>query len=341
MIMPERLTLAEIRELSRDALIGAGTASEPADIVAQSIVDAEAEGIRNVGLAYLPIYCRHAEIGKVVGNAVPDVRSAGKAGLVVDAKLGFCHPAYVAGEERFYALAREFGVAGFGLVHSYASGVIGWFCDRIAKAGLIGFTFTNASAALAPFGGTKPFFGTNPIAFGVPRKGKPPLVIDQSSTATARINIVMAAEAGEPIPEGWGLDGNGNPCTDPAKVLSEGSVAPAAGYKGSAMALMVEIMAGGLVGSNWSFEASGLGDDAGGPPDIGQFFIAIDPLAFGNDGFADRMEVLLEAMVAQDGVRLPGDRRHAHRAMAEQQGVDVPEDLLATLRGYAERGAGG
>lgn len=335
--MPETLTLTDVHNLSKAALVGAGTSDPSAEIVAQSIVDAEAEGIRNVGLAYLPLYCRHVEVGKVVGDAVPTVSETGKAALMADAGLGFCHPAFVAGEARFYDLAREYGIAGFGVRRSYASGVIGWFCDRIARAGLVGFTFTNASAALAPFGGKKPLFGTNPIAFGVPRAGRPPLVIDQSSTATARINIALAGEAGEVIPEGWGLDAEGNPCTDPDTVLNEGSMAPSGGYKGAAMALLVEIMAGGLTGTNWSFEASSLGDDEGGPPDIGQFFIAIDPKAFGGAGMSARLEVLFEAMLAQDGVRLPGDRRNAHRAKAEVEGVDVPDELLSTLRAYADR----
>lgn len=334
--MPEILSLEDIHNLSKSALIGAGTAEAAAHIVADSIRDAEADGIRNVGLAYLPIYCRHVEIGKVVGDAVPVVAQTGNAALMADAKLGFCHPAYVAGEDRFYALARDNGIAGFGLTHSYASGVIGWFCERIARAGLVGFTFTNASAALAPFGGKTPLFGTNPVAFAVPRAGKPPLVIDQSSTATARINVALKAEAGEDIPLGWGLDGEGQPTTDPKIVIEEGSMAPSGGYKGAAMALLVEIMAGGLTGANWSFEASGLGDDLGGPPDIGQFFMALDPAAFGGRDLAERIEILFAAMLAQDGVRLPGDRRVAFRQKAEAEGVEVPDDLLTTLRNYAD-----
>ncbi len=337
--MPEILSLDDVRDISHRALIGVGTSDASAAVMAQSIVDAEAEGIRNVGLAYLPLYCRHVEVGLVVGEAIPTVRQPGKAALIADAAQGLCHPAYVLGEAQFYALAKEQGIAGFGIERSYASGVIGWFCDRMAKAGLVGFTFTNASAMMAPFGGKKPFFGTNPIAFGVPRgEGKPPLVIDQSSTATARINVAMARERGESIPEGWGLDAEGKPCTDPAVVLDEGSMAPAGGYKGGAMALLVEIMAAGLVGANWSFEATDLGGYEGPPGDIGQFFIAIDPTAFGGDRFGERIEVLLSAMLEQDGVRLPGDRRHACRAKAEENGVEVPDDLLATLRGYAAGG---
>lgn len=334
--MPETLSLQDVHSLSKAALIGVGTTPEAASVVADSIMDAEAEGIRNVGLGYLPIYCRHVQVGRIVGDAVPVVTQTGKSALMADAGNGFCHPAYTVGEAAFYDLARDCGIAGFGINHSYVSGVIGWFVDRIARAGLIGLTFTNASAALAPAGGKTPLFGTNPIAFGVPRVGKPPLVIDQSSTATARINLVKKREAGEPIPTGWGLDANGDPCTDPAIVLDQGSMAPSGGYKGAAMALLVEIMAAGLTGANWSFEAANLGADAGGPPDIGQFFIAIDPVAFGGVGFAPRIEGLFQVILDQEGVRLPGDRRHEHRQHAEQHGVDVPDSLLTQLRGYAD-----
>ncbi|MDF1750676.1 MAG: Ldh family oxidoreductase [Alphaproteobacteria bacterium] len=333
--MSRTLMLDQVHALSKAALIGAGTLEESASIVADSIVDAEAEGIRAVGLAYLPYYCRHVQVGKVAGEAVPKVKQTGKAALMADARNGFCHPAYVEGEKKFYTLARNCGVAGFGIQHSYAAGVIGWFVDRIAKAGLIGFCFTNASASMAPYGGSKALFGTNPIAFGVPRVGKPPLVIDQSSTATARVYLVKKMDAGEPIPEGWGLDAQGKPCTDPKTVLEEGSMAPSGGYKGGAMALLVEIMAAGLTGSNWSFEASDLGNDVGGPPDIGQFFMAIDPAAFGGEHFSSRVEILFDAMLDQDGVRLPGDRRHAHREKAAREGVSIPESLFQTLRDYA------
>jgi (2R)-3-sulfolactate dehydrogenase (NADP+) len=332
--MPETLSLADVLDLSNKALMGAGASALQAGPVAQSIMDAEAEGIRNVGLAFLPFYCRHLEIGKVFGDVVPEVTVTGGSSLMADAKLGFCHPAYTAGEDRFYAMAREHGIAGFGLANSYTSGVIGWFPDRIARAGLIGFTFTNASAALAPYGGSKPLFGTNPLAFSVPRIGKPPLVIDQSSTATAMVNVIKAREAGKEISPLWGLDGEGKPCTDPATVLDEGTMAPSGGYKGAALALMVEILAAGLTGANWSFEASGLTNDEGGPPTIGQFFMAIDPSRFGGGNLGERIEVLFDAMLAQDGVRLPGDRRHLNRAKAEVEGVEVPDDLLATLRGY-------
>jgi (2R)-3-sulfolactate dehydrogenase (NADP+) len=336
--MSRTLMLDQVHALSKAALIGAGALEETASLVADSIVDAEAEGIRDVGLAYLDYYCQHVLVGKVAGEAVPRVKQTGKAALMADARNGFCHPAFVEGEKKFYAAARACGLAGFGIQHSYAPGAIGWYVDRIAKAGLVGFCFANTSASMAPAGGKRPLFGTNPIAFGVPRYGKPPLVVDQSATVTSRVSIIQKMDAGEPIPEGWGLDAAGNPCTDPKAVLNGGSMASSGGYKGSAMALLVEVMAAGLTGANWSYEASDLANDVGGPPDLGQFFMAIDPEAFGGTQFSSRIETLIGEMLRQDGVRLPGDRRHAHRLKASRDGVVVPDRLFQTLCEYARRG---
>lgn len=334
------LTLQEVDYLSRAALMGCGVSEPNAASVARSIREAEAEGIRNVGLAYLPHYCEHALCGKVDGQATPALRQTAPGALLVDAKQGFAHPAYEAGEEQLFALARSQGIAALGAANSYASGVIGYFARRIAGAGLIGLVFTNASASIAPWGGAKPLFGTNPLAFGVPRRGGSPIVIDQSSSTTARVNVVHAAQRGESIPESWALDSQGRPTSDPNEGL-KGSIAPLGGHKGAGLALMVEVLAAGLVGANWSFQASPLGNNEGGPPNIGQLFIAIDPGLFGCGDFDSRLESLTDAVYAQEGARLPGDGRERARRKAEAEGVSLGDNLHAQLSAYAEgrRGA--
>lgn len=328
------LSLTDICNLSYRALTGAGASQAAASIVAESIRDAEADGIRLIGLEYLPVYCRHVKCGKVDGHAVPTIRSAGAGLLCGDAQHGFCHVAFVQGESRFLETTHQQGIAGFGLSRSYASGVLGWFIERIANAGLVGLGFSNASPTMAPQGGRKPVFGTNPIALAVPRAGTPPLVIDFSPAATTRLEIKRHRTAGESIPIGCGLDGRGRPTEDPAAVLDGGAVAPAAGHKSSALALLVEVLAAGLTGARWSFEASDLGTQEGGPPEIGQFFIAIDPKLSAGSTFHGHIENLISAMLEQDGVRLPGDRRLEHRRKAWSEGVAVPEELLAEIEAF-------
>ena len=330
------ISLNESYALALDALHKAGATKFQATAVAHSIRAAEAEGTRGIGLGYLSWYCQHLRVGKIIGTAVPQLNHPKPGAILVDAKGGFAHPAYQQGEAALIAAAKANGFAILGVTNAYACGVLGYFSDRLARAGLASIAVTNASSTMAPWGGNTPFFGTNPWAFGAPRAGDDPLVIDSSSSATAYVNLANAAAAGQPIPATWALDVDGRPTTDANQGL-QGSIAPAGGHKGSALALMVEVMAAGLTGAHWSFQASSLGDDLGGPPKLGQTFIAIDPGGLAV-GFTDRLEMMLTAMLSQDRVRLPGARRHENRRTAEKVGVAVSQaeaDQLAELAGRA------
>jgi (2R)-3-sulfolactate dehydrogenase (NADP+) len=185
--------------------------------------------------------------------------------------------------------------------------------------------------AIAPWGGKAALFGTNPIALAAPRQGQPPLVIDQSSSVIARGEIMLHEQQGKPLPKGWALDGTGKPTTDPKAALHGGSLLPAGGYKGVGIALLVEIMAAGLTGANFSFTASSFANNDGGPPRTGQFFIAIASTTFAGPGFADRLEELFTRMLAEPGTRLPGDKRLAARKQTKIAGVTVPSTLHARL----------
>ena len=330
--------LDQVLSIATRMLHASGASQLQADATARSIRDAEADGIRTVGLSYLPTYCDHLACGKVIGGAVPTVARPRPAAVVVDAGHGFCHPAFEAGLEPLVDAARTNGVAVLAITHSYSAGVLGWFVERLAEKRLVALMFANSSALMAPEGGSRPFFGTNPIAWAAPRAEGPPVVADMSSSAVAWVRVNAAAQAGESIPLGWALDAGGRPTTD-AKAALAGSMMPAAGHKGSALALLVDVMSGGVAGSNFSFEASGFGGNAGGPPDVGQVVLAIDPTATMGADFVDRIEVDLRTLAAEPGVRLPGDRRLEHRAAAISNGVEVPDDLMRVLNDYAANGS--
>jgi (2R)-3-sulfolactate dehydrogenase (NADP+) len=329
------LTLDEIESLAHGALSRSGASTLQAAPTARSMRDAEAEGLRNIGLAYLPTYCSHLLCGKVVGAAVPVVAEPDGAVLHVDAGLGFCHTAFDAALPAFAALARRQGVALLALHHSYSAGVLGWMVDLLASEGLVSLAFSNSSPLVAPWGGRTARLGTNPLAFGAPRDGRPPFVIDMATSATAYVNIRQAAVEGREIPLGWAVDPDGNLTTDPNRGLA-GTVAPLGGAKGFALGLIVEILAAGVTGGNWAIDTSSFVDDVGGPPDVGQVFIAIDPArgAPGATSFTSRLEAMFEVLLSEEGVRLPGDRRHEMRAQAERDGVAVPDDLIATLAAF-------
>lgn len=337
--MSETVTLSfkDIVDLGERALVASNVGAANATSVARSIAAAERDGQPIVGLSYLPVYCDHAACGKVDGHAVPRLEKRTPAALHVDAGTGFAHPAIALGLPVLAAAAKENGVAALSVGNSYACGSLGYFVEDLADQGLVALMVANASPSIAPFGGKTPFFGTNPLAFAAPRKTGSPLVIDQSSSVVAKVAVIDAHRRGIPLPDGWALDKDGVPTNDAAAAL-EGALLPIGGYKGFGLALMVDILAAGLTGSHWSFEASSFGDCEGGPPRTGQFLIALAPEKFGGSGFTDRLEIMLAAVLETPAVRLPGERRLAARKKGEA-GITVAESAVALLQRYGRDGS--
>jgi (2R)-3-sulfolactate dehydrogenase (NADP+) len=332
MTTDERLLgLDEIEVLARDVLLVAGTDEGVAPTVARSIRRAEADGIRSHGLARLATYAQHVRIGKVDGSAKPSIGDAGSGAVIVDARCGFAHPAIDLGIPELINRAKKNAIAILAITNSYNCGVVGHHVEAIADAGLVTLGFVNAPTSIAPWGGRTPVFGTNPIAFAAPRRNLPSLVIDQSSSVVARGEIMVHAQQGRPIPEGWAITSDGKPTTDPEAAL-KGSLLPSGGYKGAGLALIVEIMAAVLTGANLSIEASSFADNNGGPPKTGQAFIAIDIGRLSDTvAFGERLEHLFSAMTSQPDVRLPGDKRLDARRRTATEGVWVPLKLLNPL----------
>lgn len=326
------LSFDDILALGTRALIASNVSPANAAGVAHSIAAAERDGQKIVGLSYLPVYCDHAACGKVDGHAKPKLTKLTPTALQVDAATGFAHPAIALGLPALAQAARETGVAALSIGNSYACGSLGYFVEDLAGQGLVALMAANASPSIAPFGGKTPFFGTNPLAFAAPRAGRPPLVIDQSSSVVARVAVIDAHARGMALPDGWAIDSNGVPTND-AAVAMQGSLLPIGGYKGFGLALMVDILAAGLTGSHWSFEASSFGDCEGGPPRTGQFIIALAPEKFGVPDFSARLETMLAAVLESPSVRLPGERRLAARTENEA-GIAVSTDAVALLERY-------
>jgi len=263
---------------------------------------------------------------KVIGDAIPEVVKQSASAVVVDAKHGFCHTAYVHAEQTLVDLTKQQGIGMMAIHNSYSAGVLGWFVRRLADKGLVSLMFANSSKAVAAHGGKVPFFGTNPFAFGAPRKTEGPVIVDMATASTARVNIVQAAREGNPIEPGHAIDADGNPTTDAAAAL-KGAQLPVGGPKGFGLGLIVDLMGGVLTGSNCSYEAPMFSTNDGGPPNVGQSIIAFDPDFF-SDGYIEHLETMFTAMTDDNDVRIPGARRHELRAQYERDGVEVPQDLL-------------
>ncbi|MEM1164068.1 MAG: Ldh family oxidoreductase [Pseudomonadota bacterium] len=327
--MDTRLSIPDAEALVAKALTASGVSGANAASVARALVAAEVDGQGGHGFARVSSYCAQARSGKVAGHAVPTVTRRGPAMLHIDAAKGFAYPALDLAIAELVPLARDTGIAAATVSASHHAGQMGAHVERIAREGLIGLMVANTPAAMAPWGGNKALFGTNPIAFAAPRQPDP-LVIDLSLSRVARGKIMAASKRGEPIPEGWALDHDGQPTTDANAALG-GMMIPTGDAKGAALALMVEILAASLTGAHYSYEASSFFEGDGPAPQVGQTLIAIDPARGGNADFGLRLEALIGEIDAQDGARLPGTLRIAARTKAQSEGVALPARLMEEI----------
>ena len=328
----ETISLDDARALMVRAFRAVGVLEASAYSVSEALVAAEAEGQVGHGFSRLSDYVAQARSGKINAMAIPTLHQTGTATLKVDAQNGFAYPALDLGIEAGIALSQDTGCAAISITRSHHCGALSVQVDKIARHGMIGLMVANSPVAIAPWGSHVPLFGTNPIAFAAPRPDGPPLVIDLSLSRVARGKVMNAKKTGQPIPEGWALDAQGNPTTDPDAAL-QGSMVAIGEAKGTALALMVEILAAALTGANFSSEVSSYFTADGPPPGSGQFLLVLRP--DDHDAFADRIGALLSRIAALEGTRLPGSRRTAALDQARRNGIEVPVDYLNTARSLA------
>ncbi len=303
------VSLDQIAATTKAALIRHGAEDWIAAEVATAVRMAEATGNLICGLYYLESYCQQLQTGRVKGDVTPVVSQKRTASVEVDAKLGFAQPAFARGLPLALETARSAGICALAIRHAHTCTSLGYFTEQIAKAGLIGIGFTNASAVVSPPGGTKAVLGTNPMAMAVSAKdGSVAFQFDQSTSAVALGKITMAASAGQDIPLGWAVDAAGQPTTD-AKAALKGSLVSTGGYKGWGFGLMVETLAACMMGTALSQDVKALKAPDGPPHDLGQFYILLDPETFAGAEFWTGLAKLSGAVDAQEGARLPGAKR--------------------------------
>ena len=324
------VSLQALQTLTKEILVAHNTSEENAQRVATALVAAEADGQQGHGASRIPSYAAQAKSGKVDGHAKPTLTEVAAAAVRVDAYSGFAYPALDKAVEALCRLTPETGIAAAAIANSHHSGVAGRQVEPLADHGLIGLGFGNTPQAIAPWGGHRGVFGTNPIAFAAPRRDDHPLIIDMSLSKVARGKVNVAAQRGAAIPEGWAVDEDGNPTTDPQAAL-KGTMLPMGDAKGAQLVLMVEILSAALSASQFGYEASSFFTGTGDPPGVGQLLIAIDPGPMSGNAFAGRLEDLLAAILDQPGTRLPGAQRFSHRAAAARDGVDLPQSLYEEL----------
>lgn len=331
------LSLHEVSALALRVLRHHGIIEAQVQAMARVMTAGERDHCHSHGLFRLLMCVRSVREGKVVRDALPVVQHRSAAVVAVDAHCNFAPLAFEVGSAVLIEKARSTGIAALVINNCLHFSALWPEVEHLTQAGLCALIMTPSHACVAPAGGKLPVFGTNPIAFGWPRANCHPYVFDFATSAIARGEIDLYRRSGRTLPEGWGIDENGAPCTDAATVLQRGAMLTFGGYKGSALATMIELLAGPLLGDLTSTESMALDGQPGGAPRHGELIIAFDPSFFSSrDPAIDQAsaEQLLQAISGQ-GARLPSERRYNARTRSIAHGVDIAralhEDILALL----------
>ena len=325
------LTFEAARDLAVNCLVANGCDGENAAAIADTMMMAERDRCSSHGLFRLPWHVASLRSGKVNGKARPSVEKLASGVVKVRGDRGFAPLGLKVGHAPLVAAAQDNGIAALAYVDMYHVAALWPEVEALAMDGLVAFAFTASLPYVAPAGGSKPLYGTNPMAFGWPRKARPPLVFDQASAVMARGDLMILARDGKQAPPGAGIDADGRPTRDPDTIL-KGAQLAFGGYKGASLALMVELLAGPLIGDMLSFEAAKDDAGAGAAPHGGELILALDPARFGDpDGFLDRAERLFATLLAQEGARLPGARRLESREQTSAAGITITKSLYDTI----------
>lgn len=297
------LGLAEAEELALRACLGAGANEASARSLVDATLSAARFGPASVGFSHMVDYLDSFREGRINFSPAPVLSRPFPAYLVSDADRGIAQLGFDIAFDDFVAAARSFGLALFTQHNSYTAGELGYYIRRLVQQGCVGLAATNANAMVAAKAGSPAVYSTNPIAFGFPLGDETrPLIIDQSSSATAYVNIVAAAAEGSQIPEGWAVDANGVDTRDAEKALA-GTLLPFGGRKGANIALLVEMLAAGISGGSWSLDAPSF-RTGGASPAIGLTVVAIMPGAAENN-HVGRAKTQIQRL-QELGVYVPG-----------------------------------
>ncbi len=306
------LSLDEIYSLAKNVMLANGCDTANAEALADIICRAERDGSHSHGLFRVPGYVKALRSGKVDGKAKPTIRHLTPAVIQVDGHGCFAPLAQAVGLPALTEATEKIGIAALSLVGVHHFAALWPETEYLADRGFVGIACTAYMPAVAPAGSNEALFGTNPLSFAWPRPGHNPVVYDMATASMAMGDVQIAARDGREVPLGTGLDANGQPTTDPA-AIAKGVLLPFGGYKGSAIAMMVELLAAGMTGEQFSFEARDTDNKDGGPPRGGEMIIGMSPAIIAGDGWQDHVEGFVQKLSNIDGVRMPGARRHKNR----------------------------
>lgn len=329
-----RVKVEDIRKISEEILIKAGVPVEHAQIVADTIVYAHIRGKHTHGLGRMHIYLRKIKENLMTADTPIEVLNDTGAIYHIDAHHGFGQVAAYYAMEEAIKRAKDYGIGFAAVKDSNNFGTAGYFAKMASEKHMIGMVFGNSAPAIAPAGGDKALFGTNPLSMSMPLETEEcPFIFDMATSVAARGKIRLAAKNGENIPEGWALDKNGNPTTNAEEAL-EGSMLPIGGYKGVGLSMMVDVLAGMLSGAAFAGDVKGLNHKT----DLSRYghaIIAIDIEKFmGWEEYLKRAEYF-HTRVHECGGELPGEGSYK-KSVENAEYVEIPDKQAIEISNIAE-----
>ncbi|SAL22078.1 malate/L-lactate dehydrogenase [Caballeronia sordidicola] len=322
-------SFSELLDLSNRVLLANGMAPDHARAVAKVVAAGQRDDCQSHGIYRLIVCVNTLRNGKVVPDARPELTDVSPALVRVNANFGYSQLAFEMGSRVLVQKARQTGIAALAINNCFHFSALWPEVEFLASEGLAALAMTPSHSWVAPAGGTKPLFGTNPVAFAWPRTGRFPYVFDFATSAVARGDIELHRRAGKQIPTDWAIDENGKPTDDPTAAM-RGAMMTFGGHKGSGLSAMVELLAGPLIGDLTSSESMAFDQGAGATPCHGELILAFNPPMFSSGDSAndlERAEALFAGIVDQ-GARLPSQRRFDSRLRSETNGIAVPRQLL-------------
>jgi LDH2 family malate/lactate/ureidoglycolate dehydrogenase len=309
--------------------------------VSACLIKAEMRGVDSHGLVRLPVYARRVQTGVV--KARPDIRllPSGTAAALVDGDNGLGAVVGSLAMEAALDLARSHGIGFVGVRRSNHFGPAAYYVEQAVRQGFIGVAISNAPPHMAPFGGKTRFLGTNPVAIGIPAGEEDPLIFDASTSVVARGRIIMASHTKTPIPEGWAIDPDGYPTTDPERALA-GAVLPFGGPKGSAISFIIDILCGVMTGASFALHLNTL-ENLAAEQNVGHVLAAVRTDLFVTaSGFGERMDAILRMLRASppapggERVLAPGEIESASESRIREEGISLPPAIARQLVSLGE-----
>jgi ureidoglycolate dehydrogenase (NAD+) len=335
-----RVPADTLRAWATRCFAAAGMTHDDASLLATSLVQTSLWGIDSHGVALLPHYLHRLGNGTI--KAQPNVRTerTGPATALLHADQG--HGIVIAHRAMAEAvrIAREQGVGAVGVRNSSHCGAIGLYTRAAARAGCVGVAFTHADSVAVPQGGKRAFFGTNPISFAFAREGHEPLCLDMATTSIPFNRVRNARREGHALPPDVAVDAQGAPTTDAqaaAAVVPLGGIAY--GHKGYALALVIDLLCGPLLGNPYGPHIPSMFEAIDEPRQLGAFFIALDPERFGGGAaLSAQIEAMARDLAAEPGSpRLPGDPEAEVAAQRSHDGIPIEAGLAEQFRACGAR----